>query len=74
MIIIMNPGEKCGNIYQNFKSTIPLPRDRFPHVHMEKCIPRFLLSHKIGSYLKVFFGQEVKNDSISHAMYNYFVF
>lgn len=31
----MNPGEKCGNIHQNFKSMIPLPRDRFPHVHME---------------------------------------
>lgn len=37
MIIIMNAGEKCGNIYQNLKSTIPLPRDRFPHVHMEMC-------------------------------------
>lgn len=35
MINIMNPGEKCGNIHQNFKSMIPLPRDRFPHVHIE---------------------------------------
>lgn len=44
------------------------------HMYTWKCVPRFLLNHKIGSYPKVFFGQEVKNHGISHAMDHYFVF